>query len=83
MIEKGKAYRLGMKTAQERDSFSGCHEFSATGISKTWLSDVNQNYIKIIAYRLISPDRLDRCGGGAGFYLLDTPAFQNDQIFTP
>ena len=35
------------------------HEFSAIGISETWLDDVNQNYINISGYRLISSNRVD------------------------
>ena len=46
------------------------HEFSAIGISETWVNDVNQNYRNITGYRFISSNRADKCGGGAGLLTL-------------
>ena len=51
---------------------SSQHEFSAIGISETWLIDINEDYVNIIGYRFISSNRVGRLGGGAGLYLRDT-----------
>ena len=51
---------------------SSQHEFSAIGISETWLNDINEDYVNIIGYRFISSNRVGRLGGGAGLYLRDT-----------
>ena len=32
---------------------SSQHEFSAIGISETWLNDINEDYVNIIGYRFI------------------------------
>ena len=51
---------------------SSQHEFSAIGISETWLIDINEDYVNIIGYRFISSNRVGRLGGGAGLYLYAT-----------
>ena len=51
---------------------SSQHEFSAIGISETWLNDINEDYVNITGYRFISSNRVGRPGGGAGLYLRDT-----------
>ena len=51
---------------------SSQHEFSATGISETWLNDINEDYVNITGYRFISSNRVGKLGGGTGRYLRDT-----------
>ena len=51
---------------------SSQHEFSAIGISETWLNDINEDYVNITGYRFTSSNRVGRFGGGAGLYLRDT-----------
>ena len=51
---------------------SSQHEFSAIGISETWLNNVNEDYININGCRFISSNRVGGIGGGAGLYLSDT-----------
>ena len=51
---------------------SSQHEFSAIGISETWLNDINEDYVNITGFRFISSNRVGRLGGGAGLYLRDT-----------
>ena len=47
---------------------SSQHEFSAIGISETWLNDINEDYVNITGYRFISSNRVGRIGGGSGLY---------------
>ena len=47
---------------------SSQHEFSAVGISETWLNDINEDYVNITGYRFISSNRVGRIGGSAGLY---------------
>ena len=51
---------------------SSQHEFSAIGISETWLNNINEDYVNITGYRFFSSNRVGRIGGGAGLYLHDT-----------
>ena len=51
---------------------SSQHDFSAIGISETWLNDINEDYVNITGYRFISSNTVGRLGGGAGLYLRDT-----------
>ena len=41
---------------------SSQHEFSAIGISETWLNDINEDYVNITGYRFISSNRVGRTG---------------------
>ena len=61
---------------------SSQHEFSAIGISETWLNDINKDYVNITGYRFISSNRVGRLGGGAGLYLRDTFNFNIRAIYT-
>ena len=47
---------------------SSQHEFSAIGISETWLNNINEDYVIITGYRFISSNRVGRIGGSAGLY---------------
>ena len=40
------------------------HEFSAIGISETWLNDISEDYVNITGYRFISSNRVGRLGRG-------------------
>ena len=45
--------------------------FSAIGVSETWLSDQNFNFIDIPGYHFISNHRKNKTGGGTDLYLQD------------
>ena len=41
-------------------------------MSETWLNDINEDYVNVTGYRLISSNRVGKLGEGAGLYLRDT-----------
>ena len=47
------------------------HNFSAIGVSETWINALNSNSVNIPGYTFVSINRISKSGGGVGLYVRD------------